>query len=465
MPPIVVPSLPCPTHHGWWTVSPTGTPLDQLEFWSSNSCPELNIDSSDLSLLLVKSDISIRIVTVWSDLLVNNNQFIMSNMGNPPTGPSTNPPTSSVTPAPAARNPPILPNPPASANVIDLVVMIQNMLQTMIANQLGGPSQPSTFNNINMIKFSNLNWFTGRSQDVDSFVKTIDNWILGSPGTFMADFQMTAYFMSWLGPRMPEKWYLGIWESQPNLLHDYAKFIEAFTKHFRDPDLVETAHWELATLWQTGSASTYVAQFWEIAVQCKHSEYDMHWCFIKGLKQDIQYIMLQNCPNKLEELYSLAIELDGLVYQMNKNEEEVLSSLKGKKPFNSFNSLHPFQTFQNQNPISFSTPAKPNFNNAEVQSVLNSEGKLNPVEKLHHHKLNVCLYCGWPGHQAKPCPTKKGKSILGMSSSALGKVDPQAWVPFSLWSQLGHPTYWLLYWQAPWSFQMIHVCLRGLFLF
>src|SRR5260370_10174745 len=104
--------------------------------------------------------------------------------------------------------------------------------------------------------------------------------------------------------------------------------------------------------------------------------------------------MLQNCPNKLEELYSLAIELDGLIYEMNKNEEEVLSSLKGKKPFNSFNSLHPFQTFQNQNPISFSTPAKPNFNNAEVQSVLNSEGKLNPVEKLHHHKLNVCLYCG-----------------------------------------------------------------------
>src|SRR5260370_41686082 len=99
--------------------------------------------------------------------------------------------------------------------------------------------------------------------------------------------------------------------------------------------------------------------------------------FIKGLKWDIQYIMLRNCPKKLEELSSLAIELDGLVYQMNKNEEEVSSSLKGKKPFNSFNSLHPFQTFQNWNPISTSTPAKPNSNNAEVQLVLKSEGKLN----------------------------------------------------------------------------------------
>ena len=86
---------------------------------------------------------------------------------------------------------------------------------------------------------------------------------------------MTSYFASWLGPRTPEKWYLGIQESQPNLLHDYAKFIEAFMKHFGDPDLVETAHQELATLQQTSSASTYIARFREIAVRCKHSEYDM----------------------------------------------------------------------------------------------------------------------------------------------------------------------------------------------
>ena len=85
---------------------------------------------------------------------------------------------------------------------------------------------------------------------------------------------MTAYFVSWLGPGMPEKWYLGIWESQPNLLHDYAAFIEAFTKHFSDPDL-EMAHWELATLSQTSPTSTYVTWFHEITVWCKHSEYDL----------------------------------------------------------------------------------------------------------------------------------------------------------------------------------------------
>ena len=86
---------------------------------------------------------------------------------------------------------------------------------------------------------------------------------------------MTNYFTSWLGSGMPEKWYIGIQETQPNLLHDYNSFMSAFVKHFGDPNQVEMAHWELAALQQTGSASTYVACFQEIAVCCKHSDYDM----------------------------------------------------------------------------------------------------------------------------------------------------------------------------------------------
>ena len=57
-----------------------------------------------------------------------------------------------------------------------------------------------------------------------------------------------------------------------------------FTKHFGDPDLVEMAHQELAMLRQISPTSTYVAQFCEIAVRCKHSEYDLQHSFIKGLK-------------------------------------------------------------------------------------------------------------------------------------------------------------------------------------
>jgi len=153
-------------------------------------------------------------------------------------------------------------------------------------------------------------------------------------------------------------------------------------KHFGDPDLIETAHWELAALQQISPASTYVACFQEITVRCKHSDYDIHRCFIKGLKCDIQFLMLHNCPEKLEELYQLTIELDGLVYQMNRSEEEFLGSSKGRKPFNSFNNFP--CPFQNQNPgnsASTSIPGvKSKHHDADIHSILTPDGKVTPEE-------------------------------------------------------------------------------------
>ncbi len=52
---------------------------------------------------------------------------------------------------------------------------------------------------------------------------------------------MVSYFASWLGSGVPEKWYFGIWESQPHLLNDYCAFVKAFLDHFGDPDTVEMA--------------------------------------------------------------------------------------------------------------------------------------------------------------------------------------------------------------------------------
>src|SRR5258705_13383350 len=71
-----------------------------------------------------------------------------------------------------------------------------------------------------------------------------------------------------------------------------------------------------------------------------------------------------------------------------------------------------------------------------IYSVLNSNGKLTPAEKSCCQKLNLCLYCGCTGHQAKECPSKKGKSSVAAivlvpslgsgSSSNPENMDPQA---------------------------------------
>src|SRR5260370_10606708 len=104
--------------------------------------------------------------------------------------------------------------------------------------------------------------------------------------------------------------------------------------------------------------------------------------------------MLCNCPKKLEELYQLMIELDGLVYQMNRSEEEFLGSSKGRKSFNSFNNFpHPFQ---NQNPGNSASTSihgiKSECDNTDIHSILTPDGKVSPVERLHCQKLNLCHY-------------------------------------------------------------------------
>jgi len=172
--------------------------------------------------------------------------------------------------------------------------------------------------------------------------------------------------------------------------------------------------------------------------------------FIEGLKSDVQLQLIAQDPiEDLGELYHTAINIDGWLYKMKRQLEETSDQPKKKKWFN-----FPVHAFQK--PLS-----SPSSSVMEVDaSTLGPNGKLNPSERAHQKKLNLCLYCGQSGHQATTCPSKKGKAnAVTTSTSAkfpLGKVIPWAWVPFSLWNQLGHhidqqSKLWHMF-----HFQMVH---------
>ena len=104
--------------------------------------------------------------------------------------------------------------PPMPTDPANWIALLQNMaanqaqLQALLMNQANAPQQLASFNNMNMIKFSDPTWFSGKLKDVDSFVKTIQSWISSSLGMLVTDFQMVTYFASWLGSCIPEKWFL-----------------------------------------------------------------------------------------------------------------------------------------------------------------------------------------------------------------------------------------------------------------
>src|SRR5260370_29328853 len=52
----------------------------------------------------------------------------------------------------------------------------------------------------------------------------------------------------------------------------------------------------------------YIARFQEIAMHCHLSEYSIHTQFVGGLK-----------PHDLDQLYQLAIDIDGHQYKMKKH--------------------------------------------------------------------------------------------------------------------------------------------------
>ncbi len=106
--------------------------------------------------------------------------------------------------------------PPMPVDPADWIALLQNMvanqaqLQILLMNQANAPWQLASFNNMNMIKFSNPTQFSGKLKDVNSFVKTIQSRISSSPGMLVTNFQMVTYFASWLGSGVLEKWFLGV---------------------------------------------------------------------------------------------------------------------------------------------------------------------------------------------------------------------------------------------------------------
>ncbi len=190
----------------------------------------------------------------------------------PTSAPNPNPDNQDVPEGPAVPDPPTtstLPNPspnpstsfapqgnaPEWANLLQMMINSQNQFQTQLQAQL--QAQQTQLHELvtnsprnswltarfqNLIKFSDLTKFSRKSREVKAFVKTIETRIANAQDALDDDFQMVSYFVSWLGPRVPEKWYFGIRESQPHLLNNnYDAFVKEFVGHFGDPDTVETA--------------------------------------------------------------------------------------------------------------------------------------------------------------------------------------------------------------------------------
>ena len=144
----------------------------------------------------------------------------------------------------------------------------------------------------------------------------------------------------------------------------------------------------------------------------------MQTLFTEGLKDEVQLQMLRDCPENLDELFRMAIDIDGRLYKMRKCLEESSGRKKSDPSSSRSNSNRTPPTQSTSTPYIPPPKRDPNAMEIDSLSVLDANGKLNATEKSRQHKMNLCLYCRCLGHQARACPSKKGKSVIGTVSVA-----------------------------------------------
>src|SRR5260370_42345341 len=93
---------------------------------------------------------------------------------------------------------------------ITLFQMMMNQMNTIVANQAPAPAPCTAPVLQNMVKFSDPCRFSGKSKDVDTYVKNIQSCINNATEMFPNDVLKTSFFGCWLGVGVPEKWFYAI---------------------------------------------------------------------------------------------------------------------------------------------------------------------------------------------------------------------------------------------------------------
>ena len=191
-------------------------------------------------------------------------------------------------------------------------------------------------------------------------------------------------------------------DDPPAWMTDFTLFANQLKKVFGDPDLVGNVTYKLRSLRQTGSATSYAAEFRRLASQLEWGNQALLSQFLEGLKESVQdEIIKTDYSQNLESLIDQAVRIDNLQYQRRQARSSRLSAQVPKKS----HSPHAAPKLRNAAPmqqtsVSFPT-AQPAANNSR-----SSPRRLSEEEREHRIKNNLCLYCGNAGHIAKQCPNR-----------------------------------------------------------
>ncbi|OMJ18520.1 Retrotransposon-derived protein PEG10 [Smittium culicis] len=210
--------------------------------------------------------------------------------------------------------------------------------------------------------------------------------------------------------RTASTWFRSLISANSPCLENFELFMQEFKNNFSDPSHTIKAREQIRNCKQgSRSASAYAAEFRALARESGFNNVALVDQFLRGLSSKImQYLIVIDLPDNLEENIILAVRIDNCLCTMN-----VISDSKNYTP-----NLNPFRSANTVGtpPVINSTPPHQEpIVYIEIEPITSRpRGQLSEKEKARRYELCQCLYCGGSGHIDLNCTKRKwtGKSRI-----------------------------------------------------
>ncbi|ROI36366.1 Retrotransposon-derived protein PEG10 [Anabarilius grahami] len=244
--------------------------------------------------------------------------------------------------------------------------------------------------------------YSGSAEDCSRFLLQCELVLEMQPHLYPTDTSKVAFLISQLSGKAL-KWADSIWSQHGAVTQSYSAFISHFREVFGKPISDSSAGEKLYNLKQ-GSVSIYdyALQFRTLAAVSGWNEQALITTYRQGLEPRVRlHLAAYEDSIGLEKFIQLSIRCATRLHaRFQEHQGQSLS-----------NSL--LCRFE---PVSSPEPAK------EPMEVENS--RLTPSERQRRLTLNLCLYCGTPGHVISKCPTRPPRPMVSAIIPSIRKMKP-----------------------------------------
>ena len=254
---------------------------------------------------------------------------------------------------------------------------------------------PSSFS-VREPSLANPRPFDGAFAQYRGFIMQCDLIFCHQPTQFSSSAARVAFVIN-LTTGDALNWAHATLTARPELFQDYENFIEEFRRVFDHPTAGREVGTQLMSLHQGGrTVASYATEFRTLAAGSGWNGESLSSAFRRGLSEAVKDELVRDRPTSLNELISLAIDLDERARERRRE--------RACFPPSSSRSLTPVPgtVSPGSEPLLWGGSSTTRTSGEEPMQL--GRTHLTVAERERRRSRGLCLYCGEQGHLREACP-------------------------------------------------------------